>query len=134
MQFWPQPRAATGPTGPSSVPATAPLRKRSRRAHKLAIACALIAGSVATLAPPATAADPPQTAAPIWMTAGSYESSGNAWVTTFAFSGRGTVYIGGNFTHLTSPDGSESVPRRNLAEIDLATGRPTSWDPKVSSY
>jgi uncharacterized repeat protein (TIGR01451 family) len=42
-----------------------------------------------------------------------------------------TVYVGGEFTHLTDPDGT-SWPRNHLAAIDAFTGLTTSWNPNVN--
>ena len=41
------------------------------------------------------------------------------------------LYVGGEFTAVVSPDGSQTQPRNGLAAIDLTTGQPTPWDPNV---
>ncbi len=40
-----------------------------------------------------------------------------------------TIYIGGSFTTLRSPDGSQTVQRNRLAAFDAATGTLLSWNP-----
>ncbi len=41
------------------------------------------------------------------------------------------LYLGGTFTAVVSPDGSQTQPRNGLAAIDLTTGQPTPWNPNV---
>ena len=40
-----------------------------------------------------------------------------------------TVYLGGKFTQAVSPDGSTTVPRHNLAAIDVTNGQLLPWAP-----
>lgn len=49
----------------------------------------------------------------------SWRLDGVGWATEIIGD---TLYVGGSFTTVTSPDGSTSVPRSNLAAFDLATG------------
>jgi len=44
----------------------------------------------------------------------------------------GTLYIGGAFTSMVSPDGLTTVTRRHLAAIDLATGDLLPWAPSAN--
>ena len=44
-----------------------------------------------------------------------------------------TVYIGGGFKTLRSPDGSQTVQRNRLAAFDAATGTLLSWNPGASN-
>ena len=43
-----------------------------------------------------------------------------------------TLYIGGSFTSVVSPDGLTTVPRRHLAAIDLTTGDLLPWKPTTN--
>src|ERR1043166_1117853 len=38
-----------------------------------------------------------------------------------------TVYIGGSFSNLVSPNGQTKLSARGLAALDVNTGQPTSW-------
>jgi hypothetical protein len=42
---------------------------------------------------------------------------------------KGVVYVGGSFTEAVSPDGTHTLPRRNLMALDATTGKPTDWNP-----
>ena len=42
-----------------------------------------------------------------------------------------TLYIGGSFSNLISPNGLSIVARSNLAALDWASGTPLAWDPKT---
>ena len=43
-----------------------------------------------------------------------------------------TIYIGGGFTSVRSPDGTQTVPRNRLAAFDAATGSLLSWNPSAN--
>jgi len=43
-----------------------------------------------------------------------------------------TLYIGGDFTSVISPDGTTSAPRGHLAAIDLTTGDLLPWSPSAN--
>jgi hypothetical protein len=43
-----------------------------------------------------------------------------------------TLYFGGSFTSIVSPDGLTTLARRHLAAIDLVTGEPLSWKPATN--
>jgi hypothetical protein len=43
-----------------------------------------------------------------------------------------TLYIGGSFTSVISPDGTSTVSRRHLAAIDLTTGGLLPWNPATN--
>ena len=49
----------------------------------------------------------------------SWRVDGIGWATQIV---GGTLYVGGAFANVTSPDGTTTVPRANLAAFDLATG------------
>ncbi|MBA2560966.1 MAG: hypothetical protein H0V07_13980 [Propionibacteriales bacterium] len=55
----------------------------------------------------------------------------NGTVEAIAFSGS-TVYVGGRFTRVISPSGSQSKVRRNLAAFNVATGAPRRWNPRAN--
>jgi hypothetical protein len=48
------------------------------------------------------------------------------YISSFALSGNGTIYIGGTFTSIGGQN------RNNISEISLSTGLATSWDPNVN--
>jgi hypothetical protein len=75
------------------------------------------AGLVALVARPADAAPSPTyfSSTPI----ASWRADGVGWTTLVV---GGTVYVGGTFGSVSSPDGATVVPRANLAAFDLATG------------
>lgn len=41
----------------------------------------------------------------------------------------GVLYLGGDFSQLSSPDGVSTVARAHLAALDVASGAPLAWDP-----
>ena len=43
-----------------------------------------------------------------------------------------TLYLGGSFTSMISPDGSTTVARQHLAAIDLTTGDLLDWNPSAN--
>ena len=43
-----------------------------------------------------------------------------------------TLYLGGSFTSMVSPDGATTAPRRHLAAIDLTTGDLLPWNPSTN--
>lgn len=43
------------------------------------------------------------------------------------------VYIGGDFTAISSPDGSVTLARGHGAAFDLGSGQPTDWDPQANA-
>src|SRR3954454_21609038 len=43
-----------------------------------------------------------------------------------------TLYFGGDFTSVISPDGTTSMPRVHLAAIDLTTGDLLPWSPSTN--
>ena len=45
-----------------------------------------------------------------------------------------TLFIGGKFNNLTSPDGSQTISAKNLAALDMATGAPLAgFDARVTN-
>ena len=40
-----------------------------------------------------------------------------------------TLYLGGEFSQVVSPDGAQRLPRANLAAISATTGQPLAWAP-----
>jgi len=99
-------------------------RRRSaafRVARRTSLALAVLA-LVALAAEPALADIPETPLAGTWGTNG----------TVYAITGAGDVaYLGGSFSAVIGPNGG-SLPRANVAAIDLSTGEPTSWAPRVS--
>jgi len=95
--------------------------KGRSRGGVVAVAIAMFSATLA-LAPPARASIASMPDAATWGT--------NGTVHALARSGN-TLYLGGAFTAIVSPDGSQSMPRNGLAAIDASTGEPTSWDPVV---
>ena len=43
-----------------------------------------------------------------------------------------TLYLGGSFTSMISPDGSTTTSRKHLAAIDLTTGALLPWAPSTN--
>src|SRR5919202_402168 len=105
----------------ATTPAGSPRLRRSRRGVTglvlLAVVAATLVAAPAANASIATTPDPAT-----WGTNG----------TVFAVVRSGsTLYLGGTFTAVVSPDGSQTQPRSGLAAIDLATGQPTPWNPAL---
>ncbi len=44
-----------------------------------------------------------------------------------------TLYLGGSFDQAVSPNGATSVPRHNLAAIDVTTGALLPWAPSADN-
>ncbi|WP_153392843.1 PKD domain-containing protein [Ornithinicoccus halotolerans] len=44
----------------------------------------------------------------------------------------GWLYLGGNFTHMSNPDGSGRVYARNGGRVAAATGQPDNWNPEFN--
>lgn len=45
-----------------------------------------------------------------------------------------TLFIGGKFNNLRSPDGSQTIPAKNLAALDMSTGAPVAgFDARVTN-
>jgi hypothetical protein len=92
-------------------------------ARARAIVClALVVGTIAL--PNASFATPPaKPALPTWGATGAVRSElilGN------------TLYFGGAFTSVVSPDGQTTVVRRHLAAVDLTTGDLLPWAPSTN--
>jgi hypothetical protein len=73
----------------------------------------------------ATATAVPAQAAGFTTLVPTDQANGRVWSTTYM---NGIEYLAGEFTAVTDHN-QVSVPRQNLAAIDLATGSVTSWDP-----
>lgn len=52
--------------------------------------------------------------------------NGNVYALTATAS---TLYVGGSFTSISSPDGLTTLARSNLAAFDLTSGQPLAWAP-----
>ncbi|MFN8019667.1 MAG: hypothetical protein U0P45_16320 [Acidimicrobiales bacterium] len=93
--------------------------REGRRARSVAAWLLALAATVVVVAGPRPASASVAPAhfqnAPI----ASWRLDGVGWTT--AISG-GTLYVGGQFTTVTSPDGTMAFPRANLAAFDLQTG------------
>lgn len=89
--------------------------RRTRRA--IAVAAMVGAGLVALTQRPADATPSPTyfSSTPI----ASWRADGVGWTTLVVGQ---TLYVGGAFGSVTSPDGATVAPRTNLAAFDLATG------------
>ena len=73
---------------------------------------------------------------PVWtFNIGRQEPRRDVWFTNgvvYAVAVEGsTAYIGGSFSRVVSPNGTENQTRNNLAAIDLVTGRPLPWTPET---
>jgi trimeric autotransporter adhesin len=87
------------------------------------IAVAVVMAAVVALAPAASATPPAKPALKTWGATGAVRSE--VIIGT-------TLYIGGSFTSVVSPDGLTTVPRRHLAAIDLTTGDLLAWKPTTN--
>jgi hypothetical protein len=105
----------------TTLSATSPRLGRSKRGlTSLTLVAVVAATLIAAPAANASLATTPDAAT--WGTNGA----------VFAVVRSGsTLYLGGTFTSVVSPDGSQTQPRSGLAAIDLTTGQPTAWDPSL---
>jgi len=93
-----------------------------RRARALVLVC-LAATLVISAAPTASATPPATPALQTWGATGAVRAQ--VIIGT-------TLYIGGSFTTVVSPDGSTTETRRHLAAIDLTTGGLLPWNPSTN--
>ncbi len=94
-----------------------------RRAWPRAAACLFLLVTAFVLPTAAQATPPAQPALKTWGASGAVKAQlilGN------------TLYIGGSFTNVVSPDGLTTVARRHLAAIDLTTGDLLPWAPSAN--
>lgn len=68
----------------------------------------------------------PASSLPTTTPGGTWSTDGTVWDMVRVGD---TVYLGGEFSHLVSPDGAQSLPRANLAAISASTGQPRAWAP-----
>ena len=97
-------------------------RKGRGRRGVIGLTVVAMVSTLIVLAPAAGASISPTPEPATWGTNGSVFSllrSGN------------TLYLGGTFTALVSPDGTQTQGRNGLAAIDLSTGQPLGWNPDV---
>ena len=90
----------------------------SMRPPLIAVLLATVASAVALSAASAAVSNTPQTR--------SWQANGR--VSAIAVVGH-TAYLGGAFTSMISPDNSRSLPRANLAAIDIPSGKLLPWHP-----
>ncbi|MCU1372240.1 MAG: metallophosphoesterase, partial [Ilumatobacteraceae bacterium] len=83
----------------------------------MVVVAIIVAVLVPLLSADAGASDEPAHWQPVPISSWRVDGTG---LTTLVVGG--TVYVGGDFTTVRSPDGATVVPRRNLAAFDLATG------------
>jgi hypothetical protein len=83
----------------------------------------LVVALVVTTVAPASAAISEQADAGTWGT--------NGRVRAVLHVG-GVTYLGGEFTALVSSDGTQTLPRSNLAALDAA-GQPLAWNPQANN-
>lgn len=88
-----------------------------------AIVCLSVTTSAVALPAASRATPPTKPALKTWGASGSVRSQ--------LIIGS-TLYIGGAFTSVVSPDGLTTVTRRHLAAIDLATGDLLPWAPSTN--
>jgi hypothetical protein len=95
---------------------------RRARSWVLAVlaAGALLASALVT-GPPPTAPSPTPT--------GTWSTDGVVWDLVRVGN---TIFLGGEFSHLVSPDGSRTQSRSNLAAISASTGQPLAWAPRTN--
>ena len=93
--------------------------RRVRAAAVIAIATALLVSA----APSASATPPAKPTLATWGATGAVRSQ--VIIGT-------TLYLGGSFSGMVSPDGSTTVTRRHLAAIDLVTGALLDWSPATN--
>jgi hypothetical protein len=94
----------------------------ARMFARFSVVAAVSIGVLAS-AQPAFATPPQAPALKTWGAAGAVKAEliiGN------------TLYIGGAFTNVVSPDGATTVSRKHLAAIDLTTGALLSWAPTTN--
>jgi hypothetical protein len=87
------------------------------------VAVGVVVATVVSLAPSAHATPPATPALKTWGATGAVRAE--VIVGT-------TLYIGGSFTSVVSPDGATTVARRHLAAIDLTTGDLLPWSPTTN--
>lgn len=87
------------------------------------MAVGVLAATVLSLTPSANATPPATPALQTWGATGAVRAE--VIIGT-------TLYIGGSFTNVVSPDGATTVPRRHLAAIDLTTGDLLPWSPTTN--
>ncbi len=68
----------------------------------------------------------PAAALPTTTPGGTWSTNGVVWDMVRIGD---TIYLGGEFTQVVSPDGAQTLPRANLAAISVSTGRPLAWAP-----
>ena len=68
----------------------------------------------------------PAASLPTTTAGGTWSTDGTVWDMVRIGD---TLYLGGEFSHVVSPDGSQSLPRTNLAAISATTGQPLAWAP-----
>ena len=88
-----------------------------------AIVCLSVIASAVALPAASRATPPAKPALKTWGASGSVRSQliiGN------------TLYMGGSFTSMVSPDGLTTITRRHLAAIDLTTGDLLPWAPTTN--
>jgi hypothetical protein len=83
----------------------------------------VLVASVVGLAPPAGATPPAAPALDTWGATGAVRAE--VIIGT-------TLYIGGSFTSVVSPDGATTIARSHLAAIDLTTGDLLPWSPSTN--
>ena len=84
------------------------------------VAGALLASALVTGPPPVAPSPTPN---------GTWSTDGVVWDLVRVGN---TIYLGGEFTHLVSPDGSQAQARANLAAISASTGQPLAWAPATN--
>jgi trimeric autotransporter adhesin len=98
---------------------TTAFHQRVRTLAVIAIAAAL----TISVAPSASATPPAKPALTTW--------GATAAVRAQVIIGS-TLYLGGSFTSMVSPDGVTTVARKHLAAIDLTTGELLGWSPSAN--
>ncbi|HYF45161.1 MAG TPA: hypothetical protein VD926_03055, partial [Acidimicrobiales bacterium] len=95
-----------------------------RRAKTAVLVALLVAGTLssvmATAPAPRVASNTPS---------GAWATNGTVWDLVRIGD---VVYLGGEFTALVSPDGTQTQPRSNLAAVSATTGQPLAWAPATN--
>lgn len=100
------------------------LRWAMRRARAVVVSALFVLGALGV----AMVTGPPPVA-PAPTPTGTWSTDGVVW--DLARVGD-TIYLGGEFTRLVSPDGTQTLARANLAAISASTGRPLAWAPAAN--